>query len=76
MLVGSCHICSAPAMFTCTVCGRLVCIECYNKQSRLCKNCLKKFRRVMPDDGSPYEPARFEEEGGEKDDPDDDMVEL
>ena len=45
MMVGLCYRCSAPAMFTCTVCGKLICINCYDKSSRLCKDCLKKFSR-------------------------------
>ena len=64
MLVGSCYICSAPAMFTCSVCGRSVCIQCYDKESRLCSKCSQKYGRKTPGRDYPYPPA-MGDNGGE-----------
>ena len=66
MLVGTCYNCSAPAMFTCTVCGRSVCINCYRKDSRLCINCDKRIHdrgHEYDDDEDPenIDPAVFDD---------------
>ncbi len=42
-LVGSCYICSKPAMYSCSVCGRITCSECYIKHKRICINCSGKL---------------------------------
>ena len=39
-LVGTCYICSKPAMYSCSVCGRIVCSDCYIKPRRICTGCL------------------------------------
>ena len=41
-LVGSCHICGAPAMNTCRFCGRLVCRGCYEPEHGACVSCRGK----------------------------------
>ena len=45
-LVGICHICSHPSMYTCSACGRPACNECYDKNLRVCIACKT---RVGPD---------------------------
>jgi len=39
-LMGLCSICGRPgAMFTCVLCGRLVCSNCYDKSHGICCSC-------------------------------------
>jgi hypothetical protein len=39
-LMGLCSICGRPgAMYTCSLCGRLVCTSCYDHINRVCNNC-------------------------------------
>ncbi|UCH71870.1 MAG: hypothetical protein JSW62_05605 [Thermoplasmatales archaeon] len=39
-LIGLCSICGKPrAMFTCSLCGRLVCNSCFDSQHNVCNNC-------------------------------------
>ena len=39
-LMGLCSICGKPgAMFTCSLCGRLVCSNCFDSQHRVCCSC-------------------------------------
>jgi len=39
-LIGLCSICNRPgAMFTCILCGRLVCSNCFDKKHSICSNC-------------------------------------
>ncbi|UCH88547.1 MAG: hypothetical protein JSV49_09850 [Thermoplasmata archaeon] len=66
MLVGTCYICSSPAMFTCVVCGRTVCIQCYDKPSRLCTSCLQKLRPGRADRSTPYPPTQFASDEGDE----------
>ena len=51
-LVGSCYICGAPAMNTCSFCGRLACRECYEVASGSCVACRKK---AIPDDDAGFD---------------------
>jgi len=44
-MVGLCSICGRPdAMFTCHLCGRLVCSNCYDKIHNVCCNCQRGVR--------------------------------
>ena len=37
---GLCNICGKPgAMFTCMLCGKLVCKNCYENRHNICINC-------------------------------------
>ncbi|MGD1060033.1 MAG: hypothetical protein ABR879_01065 [Methanomassiliicoccales archaeon] len=45
--VGMCMICGRPAMFTCSLCGRLVCREHHNASVRMCTVCAPKSKRVV-----------------------------
>ena len=39
-LMGLCSICGKPgAMFTCSLCGRLVCSNCFDKSHSVCCSC-------------------------------------
>jgi len=39
-LMGLCSICGKPgAMFTCSLCGRLVCSNCFDSYNSVCSNC-------------------------------------
>ena len=39
-LLGLCNICGKPgAMFTCHMCGKLVCPSCFDKEHGICKQC-------------------------------------
>ena len=39
-LMGLCNICGKPgAMYTCSLCGRLVCSNCFDIQHRTCSSC-------------------------------------
>ena len=39
-LLGLCSICGKPgAMFTCHLCGRLVCSNCFDNQHGICTHC-------------------------------------
>ncbi|MGF3555325.1 MAG: orotate phosphoribosyltransferase [Thermoplasmatota archaeon] len=39
-LMGLCSICGRPgAMFTCILCGRLVCSTCFDNKHGICSNC-------------------------------------
>ena len=39
-LMGLCSICGKPnAMFTCSLCGRLVCGNCFDHQNHACNAC-------------------------------------
>lgn len=39
-LMGLCSICGKPgAMFTCHLCGRIVCSGCYDNAHGICCNC-------------------------------------
>ena len=49
-LTGICYICSKPAMYSCTYCGRIACIDHYTKDKRACSNCLAKFENNEQDD--------------------------
>ncbi len=44
-LTGICYICSKPAMYTCSFCGKIACIDHYSKDNRVCSNCLAKYGR-------------------------------
>ena len=53
-VLGLCSICSRPARYSCSMCGRLVCPQHYDKHSRLCDQCSpvhgdEHMRRDMPD---------------------------
>jgi hypothetical protein len=41
-LVGSCSICSAPALNSCAMCGRLICRTHYDAATGLCTHCIQK----------------------------------
>ena len=44
-MLGLCSVCGKPdAMFTCHLCGRLVCSRCYNQQHNVCLYCIKSKR--------------------------------
>ncbi|MBZ2166120.1 MULTISPECIES: hypothetical protein [Methanobacterium] len=37
---GICSICGRPGkMYTCTLCGSIICGKCYNIQKAVCKSC-------------------------------------
>ncbi len=39
-LVGLCSICGKPgAMYTCNLCGRLVCSGCFDSTNDICNSC-------------------------------------
>ncbi|KYK29102.1 orotate phosphoribosyltransferase [Thermoplasmatales archaeon SG8-52-1] len=39
-LMGLCNICGKPGtMFTCHICGRLVCSNCFDNAQGICNNC-------------------------------------
>jgi len=39
-LMGLCNICGKPGtMFTCHLCGRLVCSNCFDSSQGICNNC-------------------------------------
>ena len=39
-IAGLCSICGKPgAMFTCILCGKLVCKNCYENQHNICNDC-------------------------------------
>ena len=39
-LMGLCNICGKPgAMFTCHLCGKLVCTNCYEQEQGICVKC-------------------------------------
>ena len=39
-LLGLCSICGKPeTMFTCHLCGRLVCANCFDNQHGICTHC-------------------------------------
>ncbi|MCK5261533.1 MAG: hypothetical protein KAJ44_05090 [Thermoplasmatales archaeon] len=39
-LLGLCSICGKPgAMFTCHMCGKLVCASCFDKEHGVCNQC-------------------------------------
>jgi len=41
-MMGLCSICGKPgAMYSCSLCGRIVCSSCFNHKARVCKNCMK-----------------------------------
>lgn len=41
-VVGICSICGAGhAMYTCSLCGRIVCGNCFDSKHGVCKNCKK-----------------------------------
>ncbi|MHC1708813.1 MAG: hypothetical protein AB9819_00155 [Methanomassiliicoccales archaeon] len=43
-VLGLCSICSRPARYSCTMCGRLVCPSHYDKHGRLCDQCSPERR--------------------------------
>ncbi|WP_414469466.1 orotate phosphoribosyltransferase [Methanobacterium sp. ACI-7] len=39
---GLCNICGKPGkMYTCSLCGSLICRECYDQSKGVCKPCKK-----------------------------------
>jgi hypothetical protein len=42
-LTGICYVCSKPAMYSCSLCGKIACIDHYDKDKRACSNCLAKY---------------------------------
>lgn len=54
-LVGSCYICSKPAMYSCSYCGRVSCIDHYIKDKRMCTKCQAKMGDSFNDDHDPQE---------------------
>jgi len=44
-LVGVCVYCNAPAKYSCSLCGALVCEKHYDPQSGICTVC-KQGRRI------------------------------
>ena len=42
-LTGICTICSKPAMYSCSFCGKVVCIEHYVKDKRMCSSCMGRY---------------------------------
>ena len=39
-LMGLCSVCGKPgAMFTCRLCGKLVCANCFDGQHSICNGC-------------------------------------
>ena len=39
-LMGLCSICGKPgAMFSCSLCGKLVCGGCFDSQNHVCSSC-------------------------------------
>ncbi len=43
-MMGLCNICSRPgAMHTCSLCGRIVCSNCYDYANRVCSMCKNKI---------------------------------
>ena len=56
-LTSNCYICSKPAMYTCSFCGKIACDECYDKSKRLCKNCLGRYGKdfFKDNDKDPHE---------------------
>ncbi|MEM0448514.1 MAG: hypothetical protein QW520_01660 [Methanomassiliicoccales archaeon] len=54
-ILGPCMICSAPARFTCTICGRLVCADHYYPKAGMCSHCIpiedRKNRHRNEQDG-------------------------
>jgi len=41
-ILGLCSVCGKPgAMFTCHLCGRLVCNRCFDMKNNVCCNCKK-----------------------------------
>ncbi|HEC87277.1 MAG: orotate phosphoribosyltransferase [Thermoplasmata archaeon] len=39
-IMGLCSICGKPGeMFTCHLCGRIVCRDCYDAANGICINC-------------------------------------
>jgi len=39
-IVGLCSVCGKPgAMHSCILCGRIVCINCYDSTNRVCTHC-------------------------------------
>ncbi len=56
-LTGICYVCSKPAMYSCSFCGRITCIDHYDKARRACSNCLAKFDSNSDgDEGQSYDP--------------------
>jgi hypothetical protein len=47
-LVGICHICSHPSMYTCSSCGRPACGLCYDKELRVCIACKTQVGPKIP----------------------------
>jgi hypothetical protein len=42
---GICVVCGkASKMHTCTMCGALVCSECYDAEKKVCKICASKLK--------------------------------
>ena len=46
-LTGVCYICSKPAMYSCAYCGKISCIDHYDKDSRMCSNCYGRYQDKM-----------------------------
>lgn len=38
-VLGLCSICTRPARYSCSLCGRPVCAEHYDKHNRMCYHC-------------------------------------
>jgi len=39
-MMGLCSICQSPrAMYSCSLCGRIVCSNCYDHAARICIDC-------------------------------------
>ncbi|MDD1770628.1 MAG: hypothetical protein LUO79_06040 [Methanomassiliicoccales archaeon] len=56
--VGMCMICGKPAMFTCAICGRLVCREHYNSAYGMCTVCAPKTKRAEGSEDEHLGPAQ------------------
>ncbi len=41
-MMGLCSICGKPgAMYSCSLCGKIVCKDCFDQNSNICKSCKK-----------------------------------
>ncbi|MGZ7120271.1 MAG: orotate phosphoribosyltransferase [Methanobacterium sp.] len=46
--MGLCNICGKPGkMFTCSLCGNIVCRECYDTSRGVCKQCKRNPGKIM-----------------------------
>ncbi|MGZ7116482.1 MAG: orotate phosphoribosyltransferase [Methanobacterium sp.] len=46
--MGLCNICGKTGkMFTCSLCGNIVCRECYDTSRGVCKQCKRNPGKIM-----------------------------